>query len=213
MSILKDSLLSSVKELDTKTPLPLFKDQTEKSTQETPSLRFAPSQKLSLSQIQSQSKLRTSLKLLIQTAVKTISQDSTRTLIQIGISGHVGELNQTADYLTRVEERTIYAVDDFHEDSSILNGDFLVAPAHKRTPPSIHNRVKIWEEVQDLKQDIGWLYITRGDIGDLEVLRAGITKDTVIVAPFALLNDITERWQIEMVPQLYYDDWIAVKVC
>lgn len=133
--------------------------------------------------------------------------------LQIGIDGHVDDVNQIAEWAAEHRDFDTFVVDSMRGcEKSVLDGLKNQVGAHFKAPPTMHGRCKIYPERMELHFPVLFLHVATEVEDDVDFVLDGINTGTVIFGSFAACTMLLELANREGQPLYYAGEHIAIRI-
>ena len=192
-------------------PTPLFK---KKQSTPRPSLKLEPVKQLTPAVLEKRANPRPTKSQLLRAALKSVSWKTSRgTSLQVGITGHVDELNETTKWLSETYDLGTHAVDLFRGyEGSFLDGLQVQTKTHYKAPPTVHERVRVHRELPDLYQKVLFLNIATDDLSAFGANINYVAPGTVVFGEVNHVQKLLDEIDSSCDPMYSFGDYIAVRI-
>jgi hypothetical protein len=166
---------------------------------------LTPNNPKALTSLSDRGQERTTRLQLIDAALRASKHEFRWLYVQLGVVGHVPEIAEASEYVSRRRGLYLDCVDTF-EDAR----PSLITAAAKRTPPTLHPRARL-RSTADFTSQFAYLYVTPDGEGYLtpDVLLM-IGEGTVLVARDRIVEGILPDHPA--FPLYWHRDFVAVKI-
>ena len=133
--------------------------------------------------------------------------------VQVGIEGHVDDLNKIASWLYENRDMEITTIDNIeHVGGSFLDGLKSQVGAHYRVPPTMQGNVRLYDEAPVLHHPILFLHVASSNRADIEPIIDNVEPGTVILGSVDACRLVLEAAQCVAQPLYFHGEDIALRV-
>jgi hypothetical protein len=133
--------------------------------------------------------------------------------VQIGIDGHVDDLNKIAFWLSENRDGEIIAVDDLkHKSGSFLDGLKAQVGAHYHVPPTMQGNVRLYPEAPALHNPILFLHAATSNSADIEPIIDNIEPGTIVLGSVDACRTVLDAAQCKAQPLYFHGEDLALRV-
>ena len=133
--------------------------------------------------------------------------------VQIGIEGHVDDLNKIALWLGENRDKEIIAVDNLkHKKDSFLDGLKAQVGAHYHVPPTMQGNVRLYDEAPALFDPILFLHVASSNRADIEPIIDNVETGTVILGSVDACRMVLDAAQCKAQPLYFHGNDVSLRV-
>lgn len=150
---------------------------------------------------------------LNRSALLTASFKNHEYAVQYGLIDYVDVANDTAQWLAMQRNLYLDVFDPLEKhDDSILDGLSISTEPHFKAPPTVHARVRLHRDIPKVQRAIGYLYLARDDVENLEPLFGKIGSGCAIIGRVSRIQRLLSATGLKVQPHYYWSDLAVVQI-